>query len=387
MAHPIKIDIATHGRFHVLDLARELSKRGFMVTLHSYVPTRRAVKFGLPAECHKSYFFLCAPLLFLQRFGPSMLKPVLARVMVYYLDWLVSLSLRHCDVFIGMSGLFVLSSKKAKSLLGAKVLVERGSTHILTQRKILAELKNAVQVKDWEISRELLSYEIADFIVIPSEHVEHSFIENGVDIAKLFRNPYGVSIDMFTSKKRDKRERLTAIMTGAWCYRKGADLITALVLKEPDVTLLHVGAIWDHEFPDGPQFVHYDAVDQAELAKFYDKADFFLLPSREEGLSLVLVQALASGLPVVCSWRSGGSDLQKLIAHSDMVVILDDYSMEAMQAAISKVRSLLAVGVPSDALGVEGRKSLTWSAYGGRYEKFLIEILGNNAGSPRSTET
>jgi len=375
MKNPITIDIATHGRFHVLDLARELDKLGFSVRLHSYLPRRRALKFGLPSQCSKSYFFRCAPLLFLQRVVPGFLRPFVSRALVYYLDWLVSRSLRRCDIFIGMSGLFVLSAKKAKVKFGSKVLVERGSTHIITQREILAGLRNAVQVQDWEVSREMLSYELADVIVIPSEHVEQSFVTNGVDKAKIFRNPYGVSTEMFVSRPRRKRERLTAIMTGTWCYRKGADLITDLISRNPDISFIHVGAIWDHYFPNGSQFTHYDPVDQTELATFYDQADFFLLPSREEGLSLVLAQALASGLPVVCSWRSGGGDLKNLISNPDMVIVLEDYSFSALQAAISRVRSLLAGPLPTDALGVVGRKSLTWSAYGERYGKFIVKLV------------
>ena len=51
---PLRIAIATGGRFHVLDLARELDALGHEVQFYSYVPKARALQFGLPARCHVS---------------------------------------------------------------------------------------------------------------------------------------------------------------------------------------------------------------------------------------------------------------------------------------------------------------------------------------------
>ena len=61
----MRIAIATTGRFHVLDLARELSGLGEDVTLHSWLPNSRTSKFGLPAANHRSTF----PYLFHWHFG------------------------------------------------------------------------------------------------------------------------------------------------------------------------------------------------------------------------------------------------------------------------------------------------------------------------------
>ena len=43
----MKINIVSPGRFHVMDLARELDKQGFDVRFYSFVPDKRAVKFEL----------------------------------------------------------------------------------------------------------------------------------------------------------------------------------------------------------------------------------------------------------------------------------------------------------------------------------------------------
>lgn len=46
----MKINILSSGRFHVCDLARELARNGHDVKFYSFVPTKRAMKFGLPKE-------------------------------------------------------------------------------------------------------------------------------------------------------------------------------------------------------------------------------------------------------------------------------------------------------------------------------------------------
>ena len=47
------INIASFGgRSHLLDLARELEKQGNIVRFYSYVPTKRALKFGLKKNVH-----------------------------------------------------------------------------------------------------------------------------------------------------------------------------------------------------------------------------------------------------------------------------------------------------------------------------------------------
>ena len=50
----MKVAMVTTGRFHVLDLARELDRLGHDVMFYSYVSKKRCEKFGLPGKCHRS---------------------------------------------------------------------------------------------------------------------------------------------------------------------------------------------------------------------------------------------------------------------------------------------------------------------------------------------
>lgn len=60
-----------------------------------------------------------------------------------------------------------------------------------------------------------------------------------------------------------------------------------------------------------------------ELAVLYQKASMFALPSDEEGLGVVLLEAMACGIPVV-STRSGGPDVLITDGEDGYLVPLDD---------------------------------------------------------------
>jgi hypothetical protein len=71
MTGGLRVAIATAGRFHVHNLARELNALGYAVDFYSYVPERRALCFSLPFARHRSLLPFALPALALERFAPA----------------------------------------------------------------------------------------------------------------------------------------------------------------------------------------------------------------------------------------------------------------------------------------------------------------------------
>lgn len=374
----MRIAIATIGRFHVLDLARELDKLGHEVVFWSIVPRRRALKFGLPPTAHRGLLPWLLPLVVAQRYGGPTLRKWMDPRLLTVTDRLIANRLEPCDVFIGMSGLCVESARVARDRYSAKIFIERGSRHVLSHKAILDDLKHrglpANTVPDYIVERELAGYALADRVVIPSMHVEKSFLEQGVPAEKLFRNLYGVDLTMFPATTALADLTPTLLYVGAWSYQKGVDLLEEAWRRLDGINLLHVGPVGDAPLPGAKGFVHVDSVPQWRLSEYYAKAHLFVQASRQEGLSLVQAQALASGLPLVCTDRTGGEDLQRLLENPAWVKVVPSDDADALAVAIREMLpKALSLRGERELLGM-GRRELTWEAYGKRYAQELDKL-------------
>ncbi len=375
----MKIAIATIGRFHLLDLARELSSHGHEVYFYSLIPVRRCEEFGLNRSCVTATFHLSGVIEYFCR------KVRLPSKLLYYIrnfnnyilmDYGVKHRLKPCDVFIGLSGVFMASSAAARERYGATVIIERGSKHILEQVAILQSVGHKANPFDLVSRREQEHYRQADYISVASEHVVESFIKYGFLREKLFVNPYGTSLSNFHPTLKPGKESYDVIMVGGWSYRKGCDILVE-ACRQLGVRLLHVGGVIDFPFPHDPLFTHHAPVHEPRLIEFYSQAKVFVLPSREEGLALVQAQALACGLPIVCSRDTGGRDLRKFIDDSKWIVEMPETTAESLADCIKQAMELYE-GQPQGERSYAGTaiRQLSWRAYGERYNAFLVSLKG-----------
>ena len=375
----MRIAVLTSGRFWVCDLARELDSLGHEVAFYSLVPPWRTQKFGLPNRCSRWLAPYVAPLYAAARAAKGTVLEARANgLLIEALDRIASRLISRCDVFIGMSGMCLHSIQAVRRKYQSRIFVERGSRHIVSQKEILDNIPgrkaSAPSVPDWSVQREIAEYELADTIVVPAKHVVQSFIERGVPESRIFRNPYGVDLNMFPATPAPSQKvHPQIIMTGTWSLRKGCDVLVDAWRRLLDVGLIHVGGVDDAPLPRDPDFKHYPPVEQYRLSGFYARSHVFALASREEGLALVQAQALASGLPVVCTDRTGGADLREYLQNPESVSVVpsDDPGAlaSALQIALDKAQSVKGL---RDFLG-PGRAALSWSAYGLRYDIALGE--------------
>ncbi len=377
----LRIALATAGRFHVLDLARELDALGHEVRFYSHVPRRRAIRFGLPARVQVGLLSRVWPWVGLQRLLPDVAKDTVEARLWCGLNRALEATLAPCDVLIAMSGMYLEALASARRRFGAKIVLVRGSKHILAQDEILARTPGAERPSKRAIERELAGYALADMIAVPSRHVARSFERDPTALAKVKVNPYGVDLSRFPLlPPRPPTARPTLVFAGLWCLRKGCDLLEQAVRADQRLRLVHVGPIGDYPFPQGhARFRHIPKVDQSELSSIYREADAFVQPSREEGLSNVITQAVASGLPVVCTDATGGEDLRHTAALADRIAIVESERLDALSAGLDALVGRLAHGPPFAALTAQDREALSWRAFAQRYAANLKALCATGS--------
>ena len=367
----IKVNVLSPGRFHLLDLSRELDKQGFDVKFYSFVPTKRAMSFGLPRRCSVSLVYVLAPFLALEKV--IIKRHWATRIRRGVQDVLTGLFMRRSDVVIMVNESFVFAIKRAKKR-GALIIQERGNKHILEQRRVLEampSMKGKKPVPDDNVRRELEIYNIADYISVGAQHVKESFLQRGFADERVFVDNYGVNVSMFKPVKNAER-KYDVIMVGGWGYRKGCDLIVEAI-RRTGLEFIHVGPLVDCPFPQEEHFTHIDPVDEKRLIDYYSQAKIFLLPSREEGLALVQVQAIACNLPIIGSRDSGALDLKKIVKYPEYITIVKDYTVDAVVDAIHE--ALANYKRLDRVYAGDAMENLTWEAYGKRYAAFLHKAL------------
>jgi glycosyltransferase involved in cell wall biosynthesis len=100
-----------------------------------------------------------------------------------------------------------------------------------------------------------------------------------------------------------------ALFVGRFVEKKGLHILSRMARLRPNILWAFAG--WGHLNPTAwalPNVVVYSDLAGASLAGLYRSSDVLVLPSKGEGFPLVIQEALACGLPVVCSADTAGAD-------------------------------------------------------------------------------
>ncbi len=129
-------------------------------------------------------------------------------------------------------------------------------------------------------------------------------IENGVDI-ELFQP----AID------KPESDKIRILFSGNPSARKGKDALIAVAEQLPDhCHLVITGGLRDekHSGKDATRIEWLPRIPYEEMHKLYQQADIMFFPSWREGLSLVLLEAMSCGLPIV---TTNISSMPELVDH------------------------------------------------------------------------
>ena len=371
----MKITILVGGRFHAFDLANQLEKKGHLLNLITSYPKWKALKFiNIDKKKIKTVILKEIIERIIIKLRLTNYLTFLFKYLNKYFEYFASkkVDYKNSDILVGWSGFSYKAFQKSENYNIIKIL-ERGSSHIKFQSEILSEEYKKFNIKykidPKLIKQELKEYDLADYISIPSKFVKKTFLLNRIEEKKLILVPYGANLDNFyPQKKKDNIFRF--IYVGTLSLRKGVwyTLKAFNELNLPNSELILVGLI-DHdflpllkEFTSNKKIKIFSHVSQNKLIEFYNISDVFIISSIEDGFAMVIPQALACGLPVICSENSGGSELIKNGVNGYVVPVRDIYELKKkMNLLYEDKKHYIFL---KEKLG-KRTKNLSWDRYGG----------------------
>ena len=317
---PPRVVLTTHGRFHSFDLAEQLQRAGWLRAIYTPYPKFKLRNTRVDPGLIRSFPYVSAlHRLFEGRQAPLALKQALQLQASRAIDAYAWATLPPCDLLMALSA-SGLATGRAVRQRGGRYVCDRGSTHLRWQMRLLAEEYDRAgipfaPVHPSLIEREEAEYAEADAITLPSHFAARSFIDSGVDRAKINVVPYGVGLDQFRpTVARDPGFRV--LFVGQLTVRKGIGYLLKAFRQAalPDTRLVFVGSptgetrtllgndpLTDVEFTG--------ALSRDQVAAQMSRASVMVLPSIEEGLAMVQAQALACGCPVIATVNAGAEDL------------------------------------------------------------------------------
>jgi glycosyltransferase involved in cell wall biosynthesis len=162
-----------------------------------------------------------------------------------------------------------------------------------------------------------------------------------------------------------------ALFVGRFVEKKGLHVLRRAVAARPDIVWAFAG--WGPEDPETweqPNVSVFRSLAGPSLAELYRAADVLVLPSVGEGFPLVVQEALASGLPVVCGEETLKSD--EAAAPFLVGVALDvDDPVPGLASALDRA---LASDITAKARSDFTRSRYAWGLAADRYAALLCKL-------------
>ncbi len=194
--------------------------------------------------------------------------------------------------------------------------------------------------------------------------------------------PNGIDISRFADQAAYAKNGRTILVVGRIDPRKGylefvSHVVPEIVRLNPGVQVRIVGKEFDtwKDYTDSVKRAIVDkglsgnlkllgAVPFEELRRLYNSSDVFLLPSKEEGFGIVLLEAQSCGLPVVAFNTSG---VKEAVDSGSTGYLVNTYTEMAERAT-----ELLSDPAKAKGMGTSARAfaaGFAWDAIAGKVEK------------------
>jgi glycosyltransferase involved in cell wall biosynthesis len=219
---------------------------------------------------------------------------------------------------------------------------------------------------------------LADRILVGSSFARDSFIVEGIPADKLTVVPYGVDLSLFSPQSAGipAGECFRVLFVGQIGQRKGISYLLKAYdrFRGDGTSLTLVGNFYGSQEPlrrYRKLFQYTPNVPRTRLADIFRRADVFVLPTLIEGLPLVVLEAMASGLPVIVT-PNGPGDIVRDGVDGFVVPIRD------VDAIVDRLEYLRANPQARAEMGRNAREralAFTWDSYQRHVVEAMDEML------------
>ena len=244
---------------------------------------------------------------------------------------------------------------------------------------------------DWPAGHEQrLDEEIrlADAILVGSTYAADSFVAEGIPRSRMKVIPYGVDLQTFTpatdgARARRDGARFEAIFSGQMTQRKGLSYLLEgwRRFAAADARLTIVGqAVGDPRAlaPYASLFRHVPHQSRPALAQLYRSSDVFVFPTLVEGMPLVVLEAMACGLPVIVT-ANGPGDIVRDGIDGFVIPARDP---DAIADRLEALRRDPALRAQMGRHAAQRATEFGWSAYTSRVLACLAELGASARATP-----
>lgn len=194
----------------------------------------------------------------------------------------------------------------------------------------------------------------------------------GVASANVHVIPNGVTNDYFMTPRLTMHKKPRLLFVGRLSYQKNlTQLLDALdgISDQFETTIVGDGEL-KRELKAQARKLRLKNLTFAGFARgkklrsFYEQADIFVLPSEREGMPLVLLEAMAAGLPIVATRVTGNKDVVK---HNKNGLLVPYGNASALRAALLKLGASKSLYRSMSRTAAAMALAFTWTAVRERF--------------------
>jgi glycosyltransferase involved in cell wall biosynthesis len=208
-------------------------------------------------------------------------------------------------------------------------------------------------------------------------------LKYNLDSERVAYIPNGAEKRFFVPRRYNDGHSLRLLYAGTWLDQRGIfyirEALGELIKRVPKLTMTFAGCgvapeeIYRFFGEELKRCIEVRPVTAAEsMPDLYLEHDVFLFPSLMEGLPSVLLEAMATGMPVITTETCGMPDVVENEYNGLLIPPADSAAIESAVMRLAGCREL------RERLGTAGRETMkryTWERAGRQLESFMLRIL------------